>query len=310
MSSGGALQIQINLKGEATGAAVIDDRGRLLVATTDGLQQWLYDGRFAGSLGTDSVSVPPLLTERGLIAWGADDWRVHVWTGGVWAPFAWAQPGGGSRRAWSTTRPATLVARAQNWADEPQFGYFLQLASSGDDAKQQTVLRLFEEKDAQGALLSTWPFANVILTKILRSGLTELELHNNYVTNNWPANRLRAYRLMARTAGTEDREELLSLIDREFDPVNLALGARALAGTGWDGDGRLMKMLASLQVRKPSEGVLADALLDAAWHLWLTGGNNSDPSMVPMLTAIYQANLPRSVRLKAQKFFQDIMDSP
>ncbi|MEI8092704.1 MAG: hypothetical protein WCG80_00670 [Spirochaetales bacterium] len=310
LGPGGSVVVQFSLPHPALAEAVVDDRGRVHVPTSSGLEQWSYDGHFLGTLGSGIPTTAPVLTEAGLLAWGTEDWRVQVWKGGRFAPFSWSQAGGGPARASSTTRPATLVARASNWEDQPDFGYFLQLASSGEDEKQQTVLRLFEAKEATATLLTTWPFANLILLKIVRSGITDLELHNNYVTNNWPGNRLRAYRLLALTAGAEDREELLSLLDREFDPVNLAQGARAMAATGWDGDGRLMKMLTALQQRKPGEAVLADALLDSARQLWVAGGNSADPSMVILLTALYQADLPRNIRQKAQTFFQDLMDAP
>jgi len=306
----GSVLTLVALPRRALGPGVIDDRGRVFVPTVSGMEQWSYDGHFLGKFGGASPCTSPVLTKGGLIAWGGNDWVLQVLQGGSLAPFSWAQNGGGPQRAWSTTRPTALLARTQNWADEPEFGYFLQLASSGDDIKQQRVLELFEEKDEQGTLLSTWPFANVILLKILHSGLTDLEFRNNQVVNNWPGNRLRAYRLLTHTSNPEDRDDLLVLLSREFDAVNLAQGSRALAATGWDGDGQIMRTLALVQGRRPAEPVLADALLDCARDLWLAGGNNSDAAMVPMVTAIYQAELPRLIRLKAQKFFQEILESP
>ncbi len=306
----GSVLSVVPLPRRALGPGVVDDRGRVFVPTVAGLEQWTYDGQFLGKFGGSTPCTAPVLTNSGLLAWGGYDWILQVCQGGSLAPFSWSQNGGGPQRAWSTTRPTALLARNKNWDDEPEFGYFQQLASSGDDLKQQRVLELFEQKDAQGALLSTWPFANVILLKILHSGLTDLELRNNQVVNNWPGNRLRAYRLLTHTANPEDRDDLLVLLGREFDAVNLAQGSRALAATGWDGDGQIMQALALVQGRRPLEPVLADALLDCARDLWLGGGDNSDRAMVPMVTAIYQADLPRLIRLKAQKFFQEILDSP
>ena len=310
LGSNGALRRTLSLTREAVAEVVPDDKGWLYVPTVAGMEKWSYAGQYLGLMSPGEPASAVLLTEKGLAAWGGQDWVCRVFTGATLPPFCWPQAGGGPRRAWSTTRPAALVARIANWADEPEFGYFMELAASGEDAKQQKVLTLFEERASDGTLRAVWPFANVILFKLLRSGLTELELDDNYVTNNWPANRLRAFRLLRSDVTPEDREELLKLLEREFDPVNLAQGVMVLASTGWDGDGQLMRMLARLQTQKPREAVLADALVEAAHELWLTAERQADGSLVPLLTAIWKGELPRAVRLKAQLFFQELFENP
>lgn len=291
-------------------AAVLDDRGRTLVGTARGLEEWTYDGRFLGLLGDAAPAAPPVLTDQGLAAWGQQDWKVQVWSGFRLPPFGWAQDGGSPGRGFSARRPASVAVRSVNWADDPQFGYFFELASSGDEAKQATVLDQFSAAQARGTLLSQWPWANVVLLKIARSGLVDLQMGHGRVANNWPGNRQRANGLLAQTAGTEDRAELLTILAKEFDPAVVGQGFQALARSGWDGDGKILRLLAEVQARMPAQAVVADAAVDAARALWAANGRSTDPVLVPLVTAVYQGPFPRSVKAKAQRFFQDLMDAP
>jgi hypothetical protein len=201
--------------------------------------------------------------------------------------------------------------RAVNWTTDPDYNYFYQLAASGEESKQREVLDRFEAKASTGNLLSVWPFANLILLKLGQSGLTDLTLvDRTRVTNTWPALRLRAYTLLAQTAGPEDRDELMGLLHREYDPVAAAQGARALAQSGWDGDGKLMRLLADLQSRMPDQSGVADAVIDAARSLWVVNGRSTDPALLPLVSAVFQGPFPRPVKLKAQRFFQDLMAAP
>jgi len=298
------------LPNPAVTASVLDDRGRVLVGTTAGLEVWTYDGRWLSTLDPTPPASGPLLTERGLAAWSDAQWNFHVWSGFRWPPLGWPQDGGGPGRAFAARRPASVASRAANWSDDPDFGYFYQLAASGEEGKQREVLERFEAKAAQGNLVETWPFANVILLKIARSGLTELQLDHTRILNSWPALRWRAFALLGATAGPEDRDELLGLLRREYDPAAAVQGARALARSGWDGDGKLMHLLFDLQARMADQSPVADAVIDAARSLWLANGRSADPVLIPLVSAVYQGAYPKAVKQKAQKFFQDLVEAP
>ena len=290
--------------------ASLDDRGRVFFGTAAGLEAWTYDGRWLGTLTGSPLASAPLLTDRGLGVWSDADWKVHVWKGFRWPPFGWPQEGGSPGRPFTARRPESVASRIESWIDDPDFGYYYQLAASGEESKQREVLDRLEARTARGDLLDSLPFANVILLKIARAGITDLQVENLRVTNNWPGLRLRAFALLARTAGPEDREELLSLLHKEFDPAVAAKGALALAQSGWDGDGKLMRLLSELRGRMSDQGVVADAVIDAARSLWLANGRSADPILIPLVSAVFQGPYPKSVKLKAQKFFQDLMEAP
>jgi hypothetical protein len=311
LAADGATLTDIALPRPARTAAVLDDRGRIVVGTEGGMEVWLYDGRFLGTLDPSPPASPALLTDRGLGAWSASDWTIHVWAGFKWPPFGWPQEGGGPGRPSSARRPASVAVRAVNWGGDPDYNYFYQLAASGEESKQREVLDRFEAKATTGDLLAAWPFANLILLKVGQSGLTDLTLvDRTRVTNTWPGLRLRAYTLLAQTAGPEDRDELMGLLRREYDPVAAAQGARALAQSGWDGDGKLMRLLADLQNRMPDQAGVADAVVDAARSLWVANGRSTDPVLIPLVSAVFQGPFPRGIKQKAQRFFQDLMTAP
>lgn len=306
---GTLLSVTVLPRPAVTGS-VLDDRGRVLVGTSEALEAWTYDGRLLSILSDRSPAAGALLTDRGLGVWGTSDWKVHIWTGFRWPPFGWPELGGGPGHPFSARRPASMAIRSANWSDNPEFGYFFQLAASGEEAKQREVLDRFEAEAAQGDLLGTWPFANVVLLKLGRSGLTDLVLDRNRVVNNWPELRLRAFGLLAQTAGPEDRDELIALLEREFDPSVVTAGIQALTQSGWDGDGKIMRLLAGVQARMPDQVQVADAVIDAARSLWVANGKSSDPSLLSLVSAVFQGPYPRSIKQKAQKLFQDLVEGP
>jgi len=51
-------------------------------------------------------------------------------------------------------------------------------------------------------------------------------------------------------------------------------------------------------------------VVDAARSLWTVNGLSADPVLVPLVSAVFQGPFPRSVKQKAQKFFQDLMALP
>jgi len=311
LSPSGLVQSTISLVNNAVTSSALDDRGRILVGTTKGLEAWTYDGRLLETLDPTEPASAPLLTDKGLGVWSTSDWKIHVWGGFRWPSVGWPQEGGGPGRPFSARRPTSVAVRAVNWADDPDFSYFYQLVASGEESKQREVLERFEAKAETGGLLATWPFANLILLKIGRSGLTDLMMvDRTRILNSWPALRLRAYALLAQTATPEDREELIALLHREYDPSVAAQGAQALAQSGWDGDGKLMRLLAELQNRMPDQAMVADAVIDAARSLWQTNGKSADPVLVPLVSAVFQGAYSRTIKLKAQKFFQDLLQTP
>lgn len=299
LGTDGRLLSSLSLPRSAVVATVIDDRGRMVVGTTEGLEAWTYDGRFLGTFDPSPPVAPALVTAKGLGIWGSVDWRVRVWKGFKLPPFGWSQAGGGPSRAWSVRGPASVALRSAVWADDPEFGLYLQWASSGDEALQRRALDGIEAQPR--------PWANLVLLKVARSGLSDLFIHENRVTNNWPQNRLRALRLLATRVGVEDRDELLTILSKEFDPAVVAQGFLDLGRSGWDGDGKLLRLIADVQGRMPRQAVVADAAIDAARMLWLANGRSTDPVLVPLVTAVFQGPFPRTVKTKAQDFFQDLV---
>lgn len=307
----GALLSTVSLPSAAVTASTLDDRGRILVGTNAGLQVWTYDGRFLATLDEQTPASAFHFGAQGTGAWSSVDWRVHVWSGWRWPVFGWPQEGGTPGRTFSARSPASVAVRAAAWTEDAEFNHLFQMVASGEESKQREVLERLEARAREGKLLATWPFANLLLLKIARSGVTDLIMRDRHqVTNNWPALRLRAFQLLGSTATPEDREELLGLLSKEYDPLVAAQGTRALVQSAWDGDGRLLRLLAELRARLPDQNVVADAVIDAARQLWLVNGRSADPVLIPLVSAIYQGPYPRSVKAKAQRFFQDLLESP
>jgi hypothetical protein len=305
----GAVLSLIPLPRRAVTPAVIDDRGRLLIGTVAGLEEWTYDGRLIARFG-DAGPSPVLITEDGLGAWGTADWKVHVWSGFRWPEFGWPQEGGGSGRAYAALRSAGLPTRVSRWTEDPAFTYLYLLASTGKEADQREVLDRIETAAAQDKPLWHASWLNLILLKVARSGLSDLMQSQGRVVNNWPTLRYRAFSLLARTAGPEDRDELIDLVHKEYDPAVLGAAVQAMTRWGWDGDGKLMRMLDETLSRTSGEAPLAETILDAARSLWQKNGRSADPTLVPLVQSVFQGAYPTGVKLKAQKFFQDLLSAP
>ncbi len=219
----------------------------------------------------------------------------------------------GWRRTWPAVfraQPFECVGQGRGLERRQTVRLLLRPRRQRRRSKQNQVLELFEAKDATGTLLSTWPFANIILLKIARSGITDLTIKGNRVANNWPELRERAYVLLSKSAAPEDRDELVGLVQKEFDPSVAVEGARALAQSGWDGDGMLMRQLYDLLERMPDQPSVADSVVDSARALWQRNGKSTDPVLIPLLSSVYQGSYPKPVKLKAQSFFQDLIRGP
>ncbi len=309
MGFDGQVLSRLLLPRRATTPAVVDDRGRLLIGTGSGLEEWTYDGRLIGVL-SDSPPSPVLVTENGLGAWGTADWKVHVWSGFRWPEFGWPQEGGNSGRSYAALRSAGLPARVSRWTEEPAFTYLYMLASSGKEADQREVLDRIEAAAEQDSPLWHASWLNLVLLKVARSGLTDLVLSQRRIVNSWPQSRYRAFLLLARTAGPEDRDELVDLVHKEYDPAVLGAAIQAMTRWGWDGDGKLMRMLGETLSRMSGEAPLAETVLDAARSLWQRNGRSADPTLVPLVQSVFEGPYPTGVKLKAQKFFQDLLSAP
>lgn len=310
LGADGTVYARGALGSPAVTAPVLDGQGRILLGTAAGLELRTYDGRVLAVLGQAVPAAAPLITDDGRAVWSGADWGLQVWTGLPRPAFGWFEDGGGPGRSFSARRPSSVAVRALGWTDDPTFNYFFELAASGDEDKQRQVLDRFQAKAAAGNLVQDWPFAPLVLLKIARSGLTDLHVERNRVTNSWPANRLRALRLLSASASPEDRDELLALLKVEYDPAVAAQGAEALVRSTWDGDGSLMRMLAQLQGRMADQAVVADAVIEAARALWAANGRATDPILVPLVSAVYQGPYPRAVKQKAQQLLQDFMLAP
>lgn len=302
----GTLLSQIVLPRLATSPAVIDDRGRFLIGTSAGLEEWTYDGRLLARLSGSQPS-RVLLTESGIGAWGTADWKVHVWSGFQWPEYGWPQEGGDSLRSYAARRSAGVQERASRWTEAPAFTYLYLLASSSKEADQSEALDRIEAAAVKGDALWQAPWLDVVLLKIARSGLTDLSFLQGKVANSFPNQRLRAFRLLALTASPEDRDELLALVHKEYEPAVLTAAIRALTRSGWDGDGALMRMLDET-LRRSDDPALAETIVDAARTLWRRNGSSSDPVLVPLVQYVFQGAYPTSVKRKAQKFFQELLN--
>jgi hypothetical protein len=300
---------RILLPRRAVTPAVVDDRGRLLIGTASGLEEWTYDGRLIALLSNSPPS-PVLLTETGAGAWGTDDWKVHVWSGFRWPEFGWPIEGGSSGRSYAAQRSVGMPARVSRWTEDPAFTYLYLLASTGKEADQREVLDRIDAAAASDSPLWHASWLNLILLKVARSGLTDLQMTQRRIVNSWPPLRYRAFSLLARTAGPEDRDELISLVHKEYDPAVLAAAVQAMTRWGWDGDGKLMRMLDETLSRMKGEAALAGTILDAARSLWLKNGRSADPVLVPLVQSVFEGPYPTDVKLKAQKFFQDLLAAP
>jgi hypothetical protein len=116
------LMASLDLPVPAVTEAVLDDRGRYLVGTRRGLEEWTYAGRMVALLDPAVPASAPLLTPDGTGAWSAGDWTVHLWSGFRMPPFGWSQDGGGSGRPFSAHRPTSVAVRAVNWAAATKAG--------------------------------------------------------------------------------------------------------------------------------------------------------------------------------------------
>lgn len=290
---------------EAEGVGVINGQDQVLLPTRQGLV--VLDGPVV-SLEKSWGDVTGLaLSPEGLLLTAGRDWMVRsALTAGVRAA-GWSQEGGNQGHTWLSGREGSWEELLALWSAHPDFQLLNALASKPDDDSQKKLLTELETKLARGTLLEEWPFANLLITRLALSGIGWVQTEGLRVLNNWPANRSRAYRLLAQTADSSLRKLLLDALLREFDSEALSGAVDSLGRMGYDYDGTVSRALDALQRRKPRDARIASALPDAAIRLWLFNHRIPDQALLEALTRIYQGNFPREIRQKAQSAFQKIM---
>ncbi len=309
LTSDGSVRRTLNLPSEAEAGPLLDNRGGLYIYTERGLFL-ARDSRLLAFWPDPYGGTPPLLTREGTIIWVGADWQLHTQEHQAPPYLSWSQPGGDPERSSSSHRPAAYASLLRVWKSDPSYQVFEALLAQGTRAAQNSILTTFEQQAKHEDLRVRWPFVNVILLQIARSGVSDVSLDQGRILNNWPDLRLRAYRLLAQTAETEDKKVLYSLIQREYEPMVQDEGILALAHSGLDPDGRVTRLLLQLQENRPEDAVLANTLLESAQRLWSVSGPETPPELGNLVEKLYSGAYPKVLRVEAEKLFQKMLLIP
>ncbi|NNM67913.1 MAG: hypothetical protein HKM06_07880 [Spirochaetales bacterium] len=306
----GLVKNSVALPAEARSGPILDDKGGFWVYTERGLFFGRSDGRLLRFWPTPWGGTPPLLASKGDLLWVASDWELRLLSHQSPPYLSWSQAGGSPQRSNFCHRGVSYRDRMKAWQGEPGFQVLEALLQEGTRAGQEKALELIEARQKQGTLMTDWSFANLILLGIARSGVTDVRLDNGRIVNDWPDLRLRAYRVLAQTATPEDRNELMDLVEREYEEPDQNEGVLALAHSGLDPDGELTQLLERLRQKHPGDQDLAQALLEAAQRIWTVNGPDAPSNLASLVNSLYQGNYPRVLRVQAEKLFQKMIESP
>ncbi len=309
LDADGSVRGTLNLPSKGEAGPILDNRGGLYIYTERGLL--LARGSRLLAFWPDPYGgTAPLLTSDGTLVWVGADWQLRTLTHRAPPYLSWSQPGSDPEHSGSSHRPASYASLLRVWKADPSYQVFEALLAHGTRSAQNSVLTTLERQASRGDLRARWPFVNVILLQIARAGVSDVNLDQGRIQNNWPDLRLRAYQLLARTAEPEDKKVLYSLLQREYEPMVQDEGLLALAHSGLDPDGRVTQLFIQLQQNRPEDAVLAKTLLEAAQHLWEVSGPEAPPELGNLVEKLYTGAYPKVLRVEAEKLFQKMLGTP
>ncbi|MBN2628852.1 MAG: PQQ-binding-like beta-propeller repeat protein [Spirochaetales bacterium] len=193
----------------------------------------------------------PLVTERGLIFFGASDWRYYAYRG-VPPDRGWSQFRANSRRDGSLYAVLSPEAKEDLYRDDNRWIFYNHFTDSDNPGEQ---LNLVDEIRSYGndryQLEEDIPFWDLLMIKMTKTkdDAQVLVGDRGYVDN--PIVRSEAYRLMGEWAVYPARSSIIDRMRQEQDPLVLASACYALGQIASDWDGRSTEAIGRI-VENPS----------------------------------------------------------
>ncbi len=213
----------------------------------------------------------PLVTETGLILFGASDWRFYAYPGEM-PDRGWSQYRANPRRDGSLYAVMSPEAKEELYRDDSRwiyYNYFTDTDSADDQMSLVEEVRSYG--DDRYRLEEEIPFWDLLMMKLTRSRDDSLYMvgDEGYLDN--PVVRSEAYRLLGEWAVYPARSSIISRMKQERDPLVLASACYALGqiASDWDGQsadaiGRVVRNPAFLRNERLAEeaGLALEKIMD------------------------------------------------
>ncbi len=197
------------------------------------------------------VPSPPLVTEAGLILFGAADWRFYAYRGEK-PDDGWSQFRANPRRDGSLYAVLTPEAKEKLYRDDTRWIYYNYFTATEDPEDQMDLVDEVRSYGEDRSLLEeSIPFWDLLMMKLTQTHDDRTYMVGDRGYRDNPVVRAEAYRLLGDWAVYPARNSLLAHVNQERDPLVLAAACYALGQIASDWDGRSADAIGKI-VRNPA----------------------------------------------------------
>lgn len=244
----------------------------------------------------------PLLTEKGLLLTGGEDWIVYGFNAEPLDETSWPQFGSTpdhSGRVFVTMTPLEIETLFKHNVD---YQYLRYLALSPEYRNKQQFLKEIEKRYTAGELTHSKLYIVYLLSHLVSEGFTRPIYEDGKVINDYPAIRLKAAGFLGELGDIRSKQDLLILANYEYDTAALSAAFLALGKLGTDVDGEVTAAIARRAmeaVKKGGSQSLISAAVIALGRIKRYNGYFPDESAFDFLFAVFQGNYSKTIRKNA-----------
>ena len=268
------------------GRTVTGEWGRL---DTDSLE--FIPGNNPLEKGTLFPDARVLITLKGHIVSGREDWFMQAMDAGEEAYDPYYQSGGNPLRSKGTDRSADPAGRRREY--NAKGGNLLLSLFTADPSVLNSYLLPYENVNSLQELMTMDYDYDLALYDILAESNKISADSTQFRTDSY--SRSRVYRILTKWGDLRIRESLLLLAKMEKDPYNLALIMDGLGIIGLDNDGKSMDTIRAVTKRfSMNSSVLYSAVVNAA-RLARYNGGRSNYEMMDFYNTLQNRTLPGKI---------------
>ena len=299
----GEVRWNIDLPKKIQGPIVLTAADELLIVSSDNsLLRVRDDGLLLEQTDLAFASNRFVLSPRGVLIFGRDDWLVYAYPASRPHPLGWAQIRRNPQHTGAISAMNFESLLLAEFREEAEYSLLHGLLQSDYSASKELALSILKDQVLGRENLS--PYADLFLYELAAEGTLKVSLQNGQIINDFPLIRREAALLLSLVGDLHAVDLLAGLLSSEYDRAVQLTIVRALGSLVSDRNGKATsaiadKVLGDLLARDRPDPRLATEALQALQAIYTYHGTMPDRSGYDAVLAIYRGAYPMIVREKA-----------
>jgi len=312
--SGDGKVMVYNWEGKLKGSRALPNPAATTPAINDRGILYLFDKKGRGFMvDTESFEVKefnttggkkssPLLTEKGLLLTGGEDWIVYGFRAGLLGKTPWPQFGSTPDHSGRVQVSMTPLEIEKLFKHNVDYQYLRYLALSPEYKDKEQFLKEIEKRYANGKLDHSKLYIVYLLSYLVSEGFNRPMYEDGKVINDYPDIRLKAAGFLGELGDIRSKQDLLIMVSYEYDSAALAGAFLALGKLGSDVTGEMTAVMtrrAGEAVKKGGPQSVIAAAVTALGRIKKYNGYFPDESAFDFLFAVFQGDCSKTIRKEA-----------